>query len=106
PRSSAGTSHGAAWDADALRRAPERMEADMKRVLLGGVVLALAAPSATAADLPRAQPVVKAPVVVPLTAYDWTGFYVGINGGGAWGRSGVGGATGAGGEVAPPRGGV
>jgi outer membrane immunogenic protein len=62
----------------------------MKRFLLGtAALLALAAATAaaSAADLPRAQPVVKAPVVAPLTAYDWTGFYIGINGGGAWGRS-------------------
>jgi outer membrane immunogenic protein len=74
------------------------MEADMKRIFLGGVALALAATSANAADLPRAQPVVKAPVVVPLTAYDWTGFYVGINGGGAWGRSSFDGVTGTAGK--------
>jgi outer membrane immunogenic protein len=69
---------------------------DMKRILLGtAAVLALAAAtSAKAADLPRAQPVVKAPVVAPLTAYDWTGFYIGINGGGAWGQSSFDGLTG------------
>jgi len=68
----------------------------MKRILLGGVALAIAAAApATAADLPRAAPppLVKAPVIAP-TFYDWTGFYVGINGGGAWGRSGFDGATG------------
>jgi outer membrane immunogenic protein len=67
----------------------------MKRILLGGVGLALAAAaSANAADLPPAPPVVKAPALVPLTAYDWTGFYIGINGGGAWGRSSFDGLTG------------
>ncbi len=66
----------------------------MKRILLAGA-LTLAAASANAADIPRPPPpVVKAPVVAPLTAYDWTGFYIGINGGGAWGRSNFDGPTG------------
>jgi len=39
--------------------------------------------SAYAADLGvKARP---APVAVPVPYYDWTGFYVGVNGGGAWG---------------------
>jgi outer membrane immunogenic protein len=69
----------------------------MKRFLLAtAAVLALAAATApaSAADLPRAQPVVQAPVVAPLTVYDWTGFYIGVNGGGAWGRSSFDGLTG------------
>lgn len=44
--------------------------------------------TASAADLsrrPPPPPPTKAPVVVP--AYNWTGFYVGINGGYGWGRS-------------------
>jgi outer membrane immunogenic protein len=40
-------------------------------------------PLATAADLPAAAPVYKAPPVV--AAYDWTGFYVGGNVGYSWG---------------------
>lgn len=40
---------------------------------------------AIAADMPVKAPVYKAPVVAPV--YDWTGFYVGVNGGGSWGRS-------------------
>src|SRR5262249_38838080 len=63
----------------------------MKRVLLASVgalsVLALVGP-AGAADLSRRYepPVVtKAPVYNPV--YNWTGFYVGSNGGGGWGRS-------------------
>ncbi|HXW25086.1 MAG TPA: outer membrane protein [Xanthobacteraceae bacterium] len=66
----------------------------MKRIVLGAAVAALAAAAAGAADLPPAPPVTKAPVVAPLAAYDWTGFYVGINGGGAWGQSSFDGATG------------
>ena len=38
--------------------------------------------TANAADMPT-----KAPMAAPLAvAYNWTGLYVGINGGGAWGR--------------------
>jgi outer membrane immunogenic protein len=51
----------------------------MKKVLLGTIgLVALAAP-ALAADLPQRAPA-QAPVVVPLL-YDWTGFYIGANGG-------------------------
>jgi outer membrane immunogenic protein len=59
----------------------------MKRVLLASVGLMILAGSASAADLgPRYRPVVpKAPVMAPY--YNWTGFYLGINGGGAWGSS-------------------
>jgi outer membrane immunogenic protein len=60
----------------------------MKRFVLAGVgMLAMlgAGATANAADLSRraAMPV-KAPLYAP---YNWTGLYVGINGGGAWGRS-------------------
>jgi outer membrane immunogenic protein len=60
----------------------------MKKLMLASVGLAalvVAAP-AMAADLPAA-PVYKAPAVVPMQIYDWTGFYVGLNGGYSWGRS-------------------
>jgi outer membrane immunogenic protein len=58
----------------------------MKRFLIAGVgLLALAAATqASAADLPRSMPY-KAPAYV--NAYNWTGFYLGINGGGAFGDS-------------------
>jgi outer membrane immunogenic protein len=58
----------------------------MKRFLaaaFGVLALAAAAP-ASAADLPAQMPY-KAPAYV--NAYNWTGFYLGINGGGAWGGS-------------------
>jgi outer membrane immunogenic protein len=45
-----------------------------------------AAPSARAADLSVA-PLYKAPPVVAPTAYNWSGIYVGANGGGGWGTS-------------------
>jgi outer membrane immunogenic protein len=57
----------------------------MKRILLGTVglvALGMAAP-ALAADLP-ARTYTKAPAYV-AAVYDWSGFYIGINGG--WGQS-------------------
>ena len=58
----------------------------MKRSLIAGFgFLALtAAMPAAAADLPRAMPY-KAPSYV--TGFNWTGFYLGLNGGGAWSSS-------------------
>jgi len=41
--------------------------------------------AANAADIPRAAPAYKAPVAIPV--YNWTGFYLGINGGYGWGRT-------------------
>ncbi len=45
-----------------------------------------AAQSASAADLSVA-PLYKAPPPAPSPAYNWSGFYLGINGGGGWGHS-------------------
>src|SRR3990172_13361556 len=61
----------------------------MKNFLLAGIgLLALGVASATAADIPRRQAMpAKAPAYVPPPLYNWTGLYVGINGGGGWGRS-------------------
>jgi outer membrane immunogenic protein len=59
----------------------------MKRLCLALIGLVALASSAAAADLSRPAPVPyypKAPVYVP---YSWTGFYVGLNGGGAFGNS-------------------
>ncbi len=60
----------------------------MKKLLLASIgLLALGVASASAADIPRRQAMpAKAPVYV-VPPYNWTGFYVGINGGGGWGRS-------------------
>jgi outer membrane immunogenic protein len=61
----------------------------MKKLIPGsiGVILAaLLSCSAMAADLSRRAPVhTKAPTKVP--GYNWTGMYIGINGGGGWGTS-------------------
>ena len=60
----------------------------MKRMLLASAgVLALGVVSASAADLPRQREMpAKAPAYV-TPAYNWTGLYAGINGGGGWGHS-------------------
>jgi outer membrane immunogenic protein len=60
----------------------------MKRLLIGiSAATSLLATGAFAADLPVKQPVyTKAPVYVD-PVYDWTGFYVGGNGGYSWGNS-------------------
>ena len=58
----------------------------MKKFLLGTVgllALGMAAP-ASAADM-AARPYTKAPPPVVAPIYDWTGFYIGANGG--WGQS-------------------
>ncbi len=58
----------------------------MKKFLpatIGLVALAMAAP-ASAADL-AARPYTKAPPPIVAAIYDWSGFYVGANGG--WGSS-------------------
>src|SRR5258708_14161605 len=60
----------------------------MKKFLLGRVVLlalGMAAP-ATAADL-AARPYTKAPPPIVAPIYDWTGFYIGANGGWAQSRN-------------------
>ena len=57
----------------------------MKKIFLGAaalVALGMAAP-ASAADL-AARPYTKAPPPMIAAIYDWSGFYIGINGGGGW----------------------
>jgi outer membrane immunogenic protein len=55
-------------------------------VLLTAVAVIGFASVASAADLPVKGPVYKAPL---FAAYNWSGFYLGIEGGAAWGRSQV-----------------
>jgi outer membrane immunogenic protein len=57
----------------------------MKTFLAGIAALAVSAAGASAADL-AARPYTKAPPPVVAAAYDWSGFYAGLNGGGAWSR--------------------
>src|SRR6185295_13873570 len=57
----------------------------VKRSLLAGLGALALVTSASAADLPRANAPYAAPAFV--SGYNWTGFYLGINAGGAWGRS-------------------
>src|SRR3981189_2427493 len=53
----------------------------MKKLLIGSfVALTMGGSAAIAADMP-----LKAPP--PVAVFSWTGCYVGIEGGGAWGRS-------------------
>jgi outer membrane immunogenic protein len=60
----------------------------MKKVLAGCLALGVLvlAPRAHAADLSLA-PLYKAPPSEMAQAYNWTGFYLGLNGGGGWGDS-------------------
>jgi outer membrane immunogenic protein len=58
----------------------------MHRLVLAVSVLALGAASASAADL-AARPYTKTPPAMAVAAYDWSGFYVGANGGGASSRN-------------------
>lgn len=58
----------------------------MKKILLGAVALialGMAAP-ASAADLAARPYATKAPVPMIAAIYDWSGFYIGLNGGGGW----------------------
>ena len=52
----------------------------MKRLLIAGASVLALSSAAFAADLPPVEPMM--PVEAP---FSWTGFYVGIHGGGAWG---------------------
>ena len=54
----------------------------MKKLIIGAALAAISAASASAADLPM-QSYKSAPVVTQV--YNWTGFYVGVNGGYGWG---------------------
>ncbi|MBR1194872.1 porin family protein [Bradyrhizobium sp. AUGA SZCCT0274] len=58
----------------------------MNRILIASAaIVSLLTTSAFAADL-APRPYTKAPVIVD-PGYNWTGFYVGLNGGYSWGRA-------------------
>ena len=57
----------------------------MKKIALAVSILVASAAGASAADL-AARPYTKAPPPVTVAAYNWSGFYIGVNGGGAWSR--------------------
>jgi outer membrane immunogenic protein len=59
----------------------------MKRLFLAFVGLIALAGSAAAADLSRPAPQPYYPPAAVYAPYSWTGFYVGINGGGGFGSS-------------------
>jgi outer membrane immunogenic protein len=56
----------------------------MKRILLSAAFITAVAAPAFAADIPMQAPI-AAPVVAPVM--NWTGFYIGLNGGGTWGKA-------------------
>jgi outer membrane immunogenic protein len=77
---------GAKFIGRQIRTTPQRGSNIMKKFLLGTVglmALGMAAP-ASAADL-AARPYTKAPPPILAPIYDWSGFYIGANGG--WGQS-------------------
>src|SRR5437764_4090932 len=60
---------------------------DMKRAILFGLgLLTVACLPAGAADMAARIPA-KAPVMAPEPAWNWTGFYIGVNGGYGWANS-------------------
>ena len=64
-----------------MLRSNRGLEVDyMKKLALAVSVLSISAASAFAADLPVRY--TKAPAMAP--GYDWSGWYVGVNGGGGW----------------------
>jgi len=56
----------------------------VNRWLIGAALIGLAVTPASAADLP-----VKAPAPAAAPVWNWTGFYIGAHGGGAWGRADI-----------------
>jgi outer membrane immunogenic protein len=63
------------------------MEVKMKRIVFAFAALAAMTTIAAAADLGRPAPYYPAPAPVYAAIYNWTGFYIGVNGGGGFGSS-------------------
>src|SRR5262245_20206924 len=58
----------------------------MKKLAIAIAAIALIGTPAFAADMAvKARPAAPAPMPAPV--YNWTGWYVGLNAGGAWGHS-------------------
>jgi outer membrane immunogenic protein len=86
---SKGSSSGREWNFN--RSANHVIGADCKETTMNKMILATAsfltitcATGASAADLPRKS---VAPIFAQVPAFSWTGFYVGLNAGYAWGKS-------------------
>lgn len=58
----------------------------MKTVWMAAALSAALGGSALAADI-SARTYTKAPTAIVAPAYDWSGLYVGVHGGGGWGKS-------------------
>jgi outer membrane immunogenic protein len=58
----------------------------VKKFVFGSIALIALVGTAAAADLPRRPAYKAAPMMSPVPVYNWTGFYVGGNVGGAWGN--------------------
>jgi outer membrane immunogenic protein len=63
------------------------MEVKMRRVVFAFIAFAVTTAIAAAADLGRRQPYYPAPAPVYAPLFSWTGFYIGVNGGGGFGSS-------------------
>jgi outer membrane immunogenic protein len=60
----------------------------MKKLLIAAAgLVALAAPALAADMAPAPRTYTKAPPPIVAPIYNWTGFYIGLNGGGGWGRA-------------------
>jgi outer membrane immunogenic protein len=62
----------------------EDWELKMKKIAFATAATLLLTGAASAADM-AARPYTKAPAPI-VSVYNWTGFYVGVNGGGGWAR--------------------
>jgi outer membrane immunogenic protein len=57
----------------------------MKKYLLAGVVIGAIAAAVTGSVVAADMPVMRESTVIPVPVYSWSGFYVGLHGGGGFG---------------------